>query len=356
MARKIRFPLKMKNGVEVRSLDELKENFDIDSILKYYFDGKLYRWLTYHYYDKKAEEISALSMDDINFSAKICEILEVEYQESDRTISDYKSDKEKLDRYIKLGGDEAYSERISQIAMDQEDLDELIEEGIREIYLYKGEYSIDLSRTDISYIGIDKVTVVASNMNLTNIYDISNLKNVSVIWEDKEDNVQKLLDCLRNNSHNKSAVLWIGVSSSNSENTSSSLNKRIVKTLTDISEDGEEIYKFGKMLKNTMPEVSAELFRRAANQGSNDAMYELAKCYENGFGTEKDTAEAVKWLGKAHHFKHSMALVELKRLAETDYNAKAMLERIDKHKTPPPKKKKNTPIKLFGREINNNHS
>ena len=92
-------------------------------------------------------------------------------------------------------------------------------------------------------------------------------------------------------------------------------------------------------MKNSIPEVSVELFKRAANQGSNDAMYELAQCYENGFGTEKNITEAVKWLGRAHHAKHSMALGELKRLAETDYNAKALLERIDKPATPPAKKK-----------------
>ena len=33
MARKIRFPIKMKNGAEVRTLDELKENFDLESVL-----------------------------------------------------------------------------------------------------------------------------------------------------------------------------------------------------------------------------------------------------------------------------------------------------------------------------------
>lgn len=347
MAKKIRFPLRMENGMEIRSLDELKENFDIDSILKYYIDGKLHKWLTDRYYDEKAEKISALSMDDPNFNAKICEILEVEYQKSERTISDFVSDKEKLDRYIKLGGDEEYSERISQIALDQQDLDKLIEEGLNEIYLYKGNYSVDLSRTDITYTGIDKVTVMASNMDFTNIYNISDLKNVSVIWEDKEESsVQKLLECLRNNSHNKSAVSWIGVSCSNSENTSGSLNKSIVKTLTNISENGKEIYKYGKLMKNSIPEVSVELFKRAANQGSNDAMYELAQCYENGFGTEKNITEAVKWLGRAHHAKHSMALGELKRLAETDYNAKALLERIDKSANPP-KKRKN----FFGMEI-----
>ncbi len=40
----IKFPLKMKNGAEVRSLEELRENADIESIMQYYFSGKLSRW------------------------------------------------------------------------------------------------------------------------------------------------------------------------------------------------------------------------------------------------------------------------------------------------------------------------
>ena len=49
MARKIRFPLKMKNGAEVRTLDELKENFDLESVLGYFADGKLSTWLADRY-------------------------------------------------------------------------------------------------------------------------------------------------------------------------------------------------------------------------------------------------------------------------------------------------------------------
>ncbi|WP_044973329.1 DUF6273 domain-containing protein [Ruminococcus sp. HUN007] len=40
----IKFPLKMKNGVEVRSLEELRENADLESIMQYYFSGQLTRW------------------------------------------------------------------------------------------------------------------------------------------------------------------------------------------------------------------------------------------------------------------------------------------------------------------------
>ena len=39
-----KFPLKMKNGVQVRNLEELKANIDLESIMRYYFSGQLIRW------------------------------------------------------------------------------------------------------------------------------------------------------------------------------------------------------------------------------------------------------------------------------------------------------------------------
>ncbi|MDO5147777.1 MAG: DUF6273 domain-containing protein [Oscillospiraceae bacterium] len=42
--RMIRFPLKMKNGAEVRSIEELRANADVESVMQYYFSGQLSRW------------------------------------------------------------------------------------------------------------------------------------------------------------------------------------------------------------------------------------------------------------------------------------------------------------------------
>ena len=42
--RMVKFPLKMKNGTEVRTLEELRNNADIESIMNYYFSGQLSRW------------------------------------------------------------------------------------------------------------------------------------------------------------------------------------------------------------------------------------------------------------------------------------------------------------------------
>ena len=44
VVRNIKFPLKMKNEADVRSLEELQENADIESIMEYYCNGKLKKW------------------------------------------------------------------------------------------------------------------------------------------------------------------------------------------------------------------------------------------------------------------------------------------------------------------------
>ena len=41
MAKKIRFPLKLAEGAEARTLDELREHFDLQAVLEYYKNGKL---------------------------------------------------------------------------------------------------------------------------------------------------------------------------------------------------------------------------------------------------------------------------------------------------------------------------
>ena len=55
MARKNKFPLKMANDIEVRSLDELRQHFDINKIVEYFRDGKLLEWLSDRYYDDEAD-------------------------------------------------------------------------------------------------------------------------------------------------------------------------------------------------------------------------------------------------------------------------------------------------------------
>ena len=58
MARNVKFPLKMADGEEVRTLEEFKEHFDIESAVKYFSDGSLLVWLQSRYYDEESDKIS----------------------------------------------------------------------------------------------------------------------------------------------------------------------------------------------------------------------------------------------------------------------------------------------------------
>ena len=63
MAKKVRFSLEMKNGVEVTDLESLKENFDIEKVKQYMIDGRLLTWLQDRYYEDEADEVEELATD-----------------------------------------------------------------------------------------------------------------------------------------------------------------------------------------------------------------------------------------------------------------------------------------------------
>ena len=60
MAKIIQFPLEMADGAKVRTLEELQEHYDIASVIKYYKDGRLLRWLKANYEDEIAQNLQEL--------------------------------------------------------------------------------------------------------------------------------------------------------------------------------------------------------------------------------------------------------------------------------------------------------
>ncbi len=81
MAKKIKFALKMKDGVEVRNLQELRDNFDLNQVTAYFLDGRLETWLSDRYYDELALSIQELNINDPDLQKKLCWILGVTYVE-----------------------------------------------------------------------------------------------------------------------------------------------------------------------------------------------------------------------------------------------------------------------------------
>ena len=78
MAKKIRFPLEMENGVSVRDLDELKDNFSLARVIGYINDGKLITWLQDRYENELAKEVKKINVEAEDAAKKICELFDVE--------------------------------------------------------------------------------------------------------------------------------------------------------------------------------------------------------------------------------------------------------------------------------------
>ena len=74
----IKFPLKFR-GVDVRNIDDLRKNFDLNAAIKYFKDGRLLKWLEVRYYDDEAEKVAALDENMPDFGEKLCDALGAEF-------------------------------------------------------------------------------------------------------------------------------------------------------------------------------------------------------------------------------------------------------------------------------------
>lgn len=79
--KKIKFALKMKDGVEARTLEELQEAFDLGLAMGYLADGRLERWLEDRLYEEEAGQIAGLDKEAPDLGKRLCTILQVPYTE-----------------------------------------------------------------------------------------------------------------------------------------------------------------------------------------------------------------------------------------------------------------------------------
>lgn len=174
MAKKIRFPLEMEQGIEVRSLAELKENFSLSRVLAYMSNGKLVTWLRDRYVDEIADVIEGLDINDSRLAQKICDIFEVMYDE--RVALELERNEERnrrLEMLKEYTSEEIFLNAISNVAFTQDDLYDLLDEEKTTIYLCGDKFTIPVCKKGITYIGINNPKVSI---------DV----NVIVDWNDKE--------------------------------------------------------------------------------------------------------------------------------------------------------------------------
>ena len=207
MPKKIKFALKMKDGVEVRSLQELQENFDLNQVTAYFLDGKLETWLEDRYYDEELEKLRELDKADSQLQKELCHIFGVEYEADSLTIEEIEARNRKLARLKEITDDEEILAHVDSVAFSQEELADLLDEGIDTIYLCGNDFVIPDRVKDKTYIGIqteldisrEKRNVYEKNgIRLINLFgNTSDLedKNYSDFSETQDEDVDLVLLC-----------------------------------------------------------------------------------------------------------------------------------------------------------------
>ena len=196
MAKKLRFPLKMENEVEVRSIQELKDNFSLERVMVYISNGKLAIWLRDRYEDDIADDIEKLDLDTTDISKKIYEIFDIEYKEED--LIDLEKSQErskKLEQLKKYTNEQKFFDVIDHMAFSQDDLYDLLDENKNTIYLCGSKFSIPIAKKGITYIGVNNPIVEVSSKKEVNWIE----KDIKLIDIKYDERYQKILDDIEKN-------------------------------------------------------------------------------------------------------------------------------------------------------------
>lgn len=154
MVKKIKFALLMKNGTKVRTLEELRNNFDLETCISYFIDGKLQKWLEDRYYDDEAQALQTLDVTQLDIPA-FCRILGVSYQPDMAVdVQTICQKNEKLDALKQLTDDEGILSHADETAFSQDELEALLAEGTSTIYLCGKQFTVSLEWANRHYIGI----------------------------------------------------------------------------------------------------------------------------------------------------------------------------------------------------------
>ena len=125
MAKKVKLPL-ILNGAACRTISDVQENWDMEEIYDFFVEGKLLTWCQDRRYIQ-ADKIAELSTEDADVRKKICEIFEVEYNETEFAGgTDWEptdpDEIEKLNELKKITADKNILKNFRQAAFDRDEL------------------------------------------------------------------------------------------------------------------------------------------------------------------------------------------------------------------------------------------
>lgn len=178
MAKKLKFPLVLKDDYQVRTLEELREHFDLEKVLNYYQNGKLLIWLSDRFYNSEMIEIQELDSKSPDFISKLCVILGVQSMITQyvdlEALAKKNQQREKVKQYT---SDEMILSHAEWVAFDQEELADLLDDGCQCIYLINNSFQIPMSKSNMTYINVYQAKI----KNFESVQSVCKEKNICFV-------------------------------------------------------------------------------------------------------------------------------------------------------------------------------
>lgn len=278
---KIKSPLLMADGARVRTMEELREHFDIASILAYYDSGKLQEWLENYYYDEEADGISKLDPSSAGIKEKICGILGVSClgdEAGDIDLADVSDKNKRLEKLKQYTGDDELLKAVDYVAFTQEELQGLLDGGAKKIYLCQEQEKFEIPEEEgVTYIGV--------NHPSANVPEWFGEKGI--VLQNVDIGIEELLlsagEYSSNHDYGEAVKLWSKAAAFGNAEAQRELG-RCYLVGNGVAQDYEEACKW---------------YRKAADQGYAAAQHALGARYARGEGVVQDYKEACKWYRKA---------------------------------------------------------
>lgn len=162
MKRKIKFPLIMNKETSVRTIEELRNNFNIEEVIEYFLSGKLEIWLRDRNYNSQLEKILKLDINKKSFNIDLCVALDVDFKDYIHINAKEIEEKNKRLKEIKKYTDKkSILDKVDEIIFKQEELTKRLND------LSKNNISYESRLSNIAPLGtIGMILDIA--LNLTN--------------------------------------------------------------------------------------------------------------------------------------------------------------------------------------------
>ncbi len=148
------------NGKTIHSLQELRDNFKAEELMKQYLDETLIAWLNEHYYETEASIIDKVIFDRSFNIQKLCEVLKIDYDPYANMTEEEKAIYDEKKRIVsEFTSDSSILSNLHLVAMNQEELAGLLNHGNKKIYLCKEHFSVPIRESGKEYICISNAVI-----------------------------------------------------------------------------------------------------------------------------------------------------------------------------------------------------